>query len=237
MPTNEQGIKVLGTPLGHDDFVAHHLRDVAREQQELLDKIPLVKDLQSAWLLLLHCAAARANYQLRSVRPSATEEFARTHAEGVWQCLANLLGTDLGQSTEVVRELATLPLRFGGLGLTSPVRIRGSAHWGSWADCLPMIHERHPEVAGALLEQLNGEPDTPCLSEAQEAGHRCRAPQDGSHPHGTKWQLGHVQKVSTRINSSHGTRIGVGSTKQHPEWNRGGCTSSSSQEFRNLQEL
>ena len=37
VPTNEQGIKVLGTPLGHDDFVAHHLREVAREQQELLD--------------------------------------------------------------------------------------------------------------------------------------------------------------------------------------------------------
>ena len=108
VPTNEQGIKVLGTPLGHDDFVAHHLREVAREQQELLDKIPLVKDLQCAWLLLLHCAAARANYQLRSVRPSATEEYARTHDEGVWQCLANLLGTDLGQCT-VVRELATLP--------------------------------------------------------------------------------------------------------------------------------
>ena len=47
--------------------------------------------------------------------------------------------------------------------------------------------------------------------------------------------LGHVQKVSTGINSSHGTDIGVGSTKQHPEWNRGGCTSSSSQQWRNLQ--
>ena len=172
VPTHEQGIKVLGTPLGHNDFVAHHLRQVAREQQGLLDKIPLVRDLQSAWLLLLHCAAARANYQLRSVRPSATEEYARTHDEGVWQCLATLLGTDLGQCSVAVRELATLPLRLGGLGLTSAVRIRGSAHWGSWADCLPMIHERHPEVAGVLLEQLNGEPDPPCLLEAQEAARR-----------------------------------------------------------------
>ena len=117
--THEQGLKVLGIPLGHDDFVAHHLRQVAREQQGLLDKIPLVRDLQSAWLLLLRCAAARANCQLRSVRPSATEEDARTHDEGVWQCLATLLGTDLGQCTVAVRELATLPLRLGGLGLTS----------------------------------------------------------------------------------------------------------------------
>ena len=45
MPTNEQGIKVLGTPLSHDS-VAHHLREVAREQQGLLDKIKLVRDFQ-----------------------------------------------------------------------------------------------------------------------------------------------------------------------------------------------
>ena len=87
-------------------------------------------------------------------------------AQGEWQSLLEASGEcdrqaavsrrrsrrrDLGQCTEAVRELATLPLRLGGLGLTSAVRIRGSAHWGSSADCLPM----------ALLEQLNGEPDTP----------------------------------------------------------------------------
>ena len=131
-----------------------------------------MKNVQSAWLFLLHGAAARANYQLRSVRISATEENARTHDQGVWQCLATLFGTDLGQCTVAVRELATLLLRLGGLGLTSAVRIRGSAHSGSWADCLPMIHERHPKLVGALFGQLNGEPDTPCVREAQEAAHR-----------------------------------------------------------------
>ena len=63
----------------------------------------------------------------------------------------------------------TLPLRLGGMGFTSATRIRGSAHWGSWADCLPMIHARHPDVATALIQQLNGQPVTPCLREAQEA--------------------------------------------------------------------
>ena len=149
--TRHQG--VLG-PLGHDDFVAHHLREVAREQQELLDKIPLVKDLQSAWLLLLQLRSSKSKLPTQISETFSHRRNARTHDEGVWQCLANL-GTDLGQCTEAVRELATLPLRLGGLGLTSAVRIRGSAHLGSWADCLPVIHERHPEVAGALLEQLN----------------------------------------------------------------------------------
>ena len=46
VPTDQQGIKVLGTPLGHDDFVASHLQEVVQDQQGLLRKIPMVKDLQ-----------------------------------------------------------------------------------------------------------------------------------------------------------------------------------------------
>ena len=36
----------------------------------------------------------------------------------------------------------------------------------SWADCLPMIHARHPDVAAQLLGHLEGHPETPCLQEA-----------------------------------------------------------------------
>ena len=68
----QQGMKVLGTPLGHPAFVAEHLRSVSREQQVLLDRTPLVRDLQSAWLLLLHCASARVNYLMRAVNPDTT---------------------------------------------------------------------------------------------------------------------------------------------------------------------
>ena len=53
------------------------------------------EDVQSAWLFLLHCACARANYLLRVVRPSAAAGFAETHDQAVWDCLANILRTDL----------------------------------------------------------------------------------------------------------------------------------------------
>ena len=69
IPTADQGIKVLGTPFGDPDFVARHLERVEQEQQVLLDKIPSISGVQSAWLHLLHCASARAHYQLRVVRP------------------------------------------------------------------------------------------------------------------------------------------------------------------------
>ena len=62
---HKRGMKVLGTPLGHADFIRAHLEKTAVEHQVLLDRIPLVEDVQSTWLFLVHCAAARANYHSR----------------------------------------------------------------------------------------------------------------------------------------------------------------------------
>ena len=79
MPTVRQGIKVLGTPLGHRDFVRNHLERTSVDHQLLLDRIPMLEDLQSSWLLLVHCAAARANYMMRVVEPEAAQEFCQRH--------------------------------------------------------------------------------------------------------------------------------------------------------------
>ena len=136
IPTEQQGIKVLGTPLGHDDFVAQHSRTITRDHH--LERIPHMQDVQSAWLLLLHCASARANYQILSVNPTAVEDFARTHDENVCQCLGRILNIDPARCSEEIRDSATLPLILGGLGLRSASRLRVPAFWASWADCLPI---------------------------------------------------------------------------------------------------
>ena len=75
VPVSQQGMKVLGTPLGHPAFVRAHLERTCGEHQTLLDRIPMVSDLQSSWLLLVHCASARANYISRVVEPEVAEVF------------------------------------------------------------------------------------------------------------------------------------------------------------------
>ena len=60
LPTHQQGLKVLGVPLGHPDFVLKFLEAKIAEHRVLLERIPLVPDTQSSWLLLSFCAAARA---------------------------------------------------------------------------------------------------------------------------------------------------------------------------------
>ena len=69
----------------------------------------------------------------------------------------------------VAQASATLPLAMGGLGLRSAERTRWPAYWASWADTLPMIRERHPEVAELIVYYLEGGAISPCLGSA------CRA--------------------------------------------------------------
>ena len=50
---SQRGLKVLGAPIGCDEFVRTQLHATATKQASLLQKISAVRDLQSAWLLLL----------------------------------------------------------------------------------------------------------------------------------------------------------------------------------------
>ena len=93
LPPEEQGIKVLGAPIGHPAFVHKYLEKKSIEQAELFQRIPHVKDTQACWLLLLMCAATRANFWLRMVRSEDSLAFAERHDDRVWDCFRAILGT------------------------------------------------------------------------------------------------------------------------------------------------
>ena len=141
--------------VGHWDFVKGKLEALSTEQQSLLEKIQHIGDLQSAWLLLLFCAASRANYTLRTVHPDASLanytlrtvhpdaslSFAARHDISLRRCLSALLGAEV---PEDMWDIASLPLSVGGIGLRG-VRNRPAACWSSWADSLEMI--QHPRFS------------------------------------------------------------------------------------------
>ena len=62
LPSEDQGVRILGTPLGHPDYVRAQLQSLSATHDA---KVPTLPDLQCAWMVLLHCCAARANYTLR----------------------------------------------------------------------------------------------------------------------------------------------------------------------------
>ena len=118
----------------------------------LLDRIPVVQDLQSAWLLLLYCTNTWANYWLRGVPPEDVAQFASEHDVATQTCLSRLIGASLTQDAQ---DLASMPLFLGGCRLRSASRSKETAYWASWADSLRMIHQRHPDVAALMVRALS----------------------------------------------------------------------------------
>ena len=86
----------------------------------------------------------------------------------MFACLCQILHVSPDEVDAETWDCATLPMSLGGLGLRSAVRTSKAAHWASWADCLPMIRERHPQVANIMVEQLD-RPQTRCFAAVSSA--------------------------------------------------------------------
>jgi len=132
LPAHQQGLLVLGAPLGSEAFVQLELRNKRGTQDQLLTRLPAVGDLQCAWLLLLFCVSPRANYLLRMLPPGTTDAFARGHDAAVCACLAALLSQDslppqsLPQHSQ---RLAQLPLQLAAGGPPKLPRKRSQPAW------------------------------------------------------------------------------------------------------------
>ena len=143
LPPSAQGVKVLGTPLGHEEIVRAQLRSSTAAQRVLMQRISSIPDLQEAWLLLLFCAGSRANYLLRVVPPDLAFDFAAEHDLALRGCLSEILGCEVPNTSW---EVANLPFSIRGVGLRSAPRLSTAAYWASWADCLHTAQLRHPQV-------------------------------------------------------------------------------------------
>ena len=85
---------MLGTPLGTAEYATALGKKRYEKQNKLLQCLPKLPDLQSAWLLLQQCAGPRFNYRARTVPPTENTEYASAHDTGMWQTLCALLGKD-----------------------------------------------------------------------------------------------------------------------------------------------
>jgi hypothetical protein len=81
LPTSPQGLVLLGTPTGQNDFLQIHLATTRANQDKLLTMIGKIPELQTAWLILSMCAATRVTYFLRALPPSSTHVCAQHHDE------------------------------------------------------------------------------------------------------------------------------------------------------------
>ena len=135
----------MGTPLRHGDHVEAEVLTTNEEHTTLLNRIVAVLDLQCAWLLLLFCAPARANYLLRVVHPSCSDAFARAHDTSVWNSVSPVVrhpqhARDDGQSRDVFSKRR--------VGVAERLRGTRSAHIG------PVGPMHCPQSGSGILPSL-----------------------------------------------------------------------------------
>ena len=122
------GIMVLGTPIGSERYISGKLEERLAKERALWEAIPTVPDLRCARQILLQSANRTSNHTMRTMPPSSSAAYCVCAWCGH---LAKVL-LDVRPEGET-QQLATLPMRVGGLGLRSAVRCAPAACWASWA--------------------------------------------------------------------------------------------------------
>ena len=150
------GIKVLGTPIGGEDFVRQASDSRLDEESRLWEAVTWVLDVQCGWQILVQCAGPRCHHFLRTVPPSQSRQYAVGHDAGMMRAMESVLGgiPGDGQQQETAHRLASLPMRLGGLGIRSAARMAPGAYWASSTDALTMISGRLLGLADSIVENL-----------------------------------------------------------------------------------
>ena len=160
-PWNPNGIKVLVTPAGSDLFVSEATAERLEEKSRLWDAVSWVPDVQCAWQIVVECAGPRCHHLLRTGPPNQSTEYATGHDEGMWRVVER----------HAARQTASLPMRLGGVGIHSAVRMAPAAFWASWTDALPMLSARLPTLTAHILDELDHPRNTgSCLSSLSAGG-------------------------------------------------------------------
>ena len=186
-----QGMRVVGVPVGTEQFQRDFLKEAVNgEPAELVRALAPMEDAQASFQILRLSATSRLSHLLRTVPPSITGQAAANYDALVEWALASIIAGDgaaaagLPTPEEVAHDptvcqnqtylghealrQAHLPIREGGLGLTSSSSIKGAAYIGCHALVLgrvvaasargnvPSLLERLPErpMASALIEEL-----------------------------------------------------------------------------------
>ena len=152
----EGGLSVVGVPVGTEDHQRQFVSETMRgEPAELLRKLVKMEDAQASFQILRLSAVSRMTFLLRNVPPTVTKQAASDHDALVEWALASIIAgegaaTSGLASPEEVRsnpelckkqrvlgryalQQAHLPIREGGLGLTSGKSTAGAAFIGGQA--------------------------------------------------------------------------------------------------------
>ena len=131
------GAKVLGTWVGHSDYIKSSLQGKLMELQQEKDAIIRFKDPQVRNLMFRWCFCTKINHLLRTTSPSIIEEFIIGFDEMKKDILHSFFSSKYSRE-EIPGKLwsqAQLHIRDGGLGLQYTCDVSRAAYLASMLDC------------------------------------------------------------------------------------------------------
>lgn len=167
-------LESLGVLLGSDDDVRAHCDKAVAELEERFRALrhPAMS-VQDAFLLLRSCALPSLAFLTRTVPPELLRPAAQRFDSLVRDTFLHLMQLQLDRiatsgvaTAEQLREMISLPLKLGGMGLRPAERVAASAYFASAAAILPDFLRAFP----ALTALANGS-ETELFQQLQE----CRA--------------------------------------------------------------
>ena len=139
-PAAANGVVVVGSPIGCDEFVAQHGARHLQEEEPLRAELRDMPGTQVAWLLFYLCAVPRANHLLRTLPPQQVAPYASAHDQRMRMELRRLLGLASAEHDAVLHGLSNKNLGTSGQD--------AGAHGRLWSSGL------RPHSACSVLGQL-----------------------------------------------------------------------------------
>lgn len=125
LPVVDEGISVLGVPIGGLDFINDSYTSKLKKTSESLGKLVKLDDPQVAFKLVSGCLSlSSVNYFLRCSPPSLTLNLSKSYDSLVLSALSSILGTPFSK-TQI--QQIELPMKLSGLGIRSAVKHRDAA--------------------------------------------------------------------------------------------------------------
>ncbi len=141
IPRTDEGLSVLGIPIGKPEFVSSKLQHLSGEQTASLDKLKHFAPAE-AFVLLKSCFNTRPIYSMRGLAPELTAAMASSHDAKMESALAATVGVSSLPPTSV--EVKNLPATLGGVGMRGMKIVHRGAWTSSWVSSLQSAKVFYP---------------------------------------------------------------------------------------------
>ena len=134
---NLDGILVLGTPVGSDEFVRDEMMEIVTERYDAMhSRLQAMGNAHAQYLLTRYCCCNNLNHWLRTVRPDLVIDAAEHFDAQVDETIKAMLSQSLDNQTavnDIQLAQARQIIKRGGLGLLSARRTANPAWLASWS--------------------------------------------------------------------------------------------------------